>query len=357
MDRSLARLSWGIVLGSVVLLSLPIWPVGNGRAVAATVTAKDSIKVKQARQLYKEGLYEDAAKIFSGLSVEYPDKLAFTRNLGACYYHLRRPEPAISNLREYLDRGGDITKEDRGEVEGWISEMEKLRGQNAAAASAAPGVATMVVPAAAPDPAPAAAPAPMPTPMPPPPAASPASAPPFPGVFPAQPQSAPVYGYGQANQTAPAYSYGPTYPATPPPTEVTPPVAPPSITVPTAPAAVTTTDSSSPASTTSGRALQVAGLACGAAGLASIAAGIYFSSRVSSLSDKITNSDAPSASDYQAGKDAQTMQWVFYGMGALSLATGTILYYLGWQASAPGPTAIAPMVGSGIAGLSAKGAF
>jgi hypothetical protein len=51
------------------------------------------------------------------------------------------------------------------------------------------------------------------------------------------------------------------------------------------------------------------------------------------------------------------MQWVFYGVGALSLATGSILYYLGWQTSAPGPNAVAPMVGPGIAGLSATGAF
>jgi hypothetical protein len=329
--------------------------MGNGHALAATVTAKDSAKVKQARQVYKEGLYEDAAKIFSSLSVEYPDKLAFTRNLGACYYHLRRPEPAISNLREYLNRGGDITKDDRSEVEGWISEMEKLRDQKSAAASAAPGAATMVVPAGARATTPA--PAPVPSPMAPSSAASPAPAPPYPAAFPTQPQPAPVYGYAQANQAAPTYTYGPTNPAEAAPPAITLSVVSVSNTVPAAPAAAALTDFPAPASRTSGGAMQVAGLACGAAGLASIAGGIYFSARVSSLSDKITNSDAPSASDYQAGKDAQTMQWVFYGMGALSLATGTILYYLGWQASAPGSTAIAPMVGPGIAGLSAKGAF
>jgi hypothetical protein len=82
MDRSLARLSWGIVLA--VVLSLPIWPLSEGRALAAEVTAKDAAKAKQARQLYKEGQYEDAAKLFSVLSTEYPDKLAFTRNLGGC---------------------------------------------------------------------------------------------------------------------------------------------------------------------------------------------------------------------------------------------------------------------------------
>jgi Domain of unknown function (DUF4384) len=135
MVRSLAKLSWGIVLGSAALMSLPVWPMCAGRALAAVVMAKDSAKLKQAKQLYKEGQYEDAAKIFASLSIEYPDKLAFTRNLGACYYHLRRPEPAISNLSEYLKRGGNFTKEDRTEVEGWIAEMEKLRDQTASVPS------------------------------------------------------------------------------------------------------------------------------------------------------------------------------------------------------------------------------
>jgi tetratricopeptide (TPR) repeat protein len=92
----------GVVIGSALCLSMPLC---EGRALAAGLTAKDTARAKQARQLYKEGRYEDAAKLFSRLSSAYPDMLVLTRNLGACYYYLRRPEPALSNLREYLRRG------------------------------------------------------------------------------------------------------------------------------------------------------------------------------------------------------------------------------------------------------------
>jgi len=103
--------------------------------------------------------------------------------------------------------------------------------------------------------------------------------------------------------------------------------------------------------------MRIAGIACGAVGLASIGTAIYFYTRATSLSDTITTSDSPSASDYQSGKTAQTMQWVFYSVGAAALATGSVLYYLGWRAADSGQTAVAPMVGPGFAGLAAKGAF
>ena len=98
---------------------------------------------------------------------------------------------------------------------------------------------------------------------------------------------------------------------------------------------------------------------CGAAGVASIGTAVYFYTRATSLSDRISGSDAPTSSDYQAGKDAETMQWVFYGVGAAALATGAILYWLGSSSSASAPTAtvVAPIVGPGIAGLSAQGTF
>ena len=302
MDRPLARLFLGIAIGSALCLGFPI---REGCALAAALSAKDGAKAKQAQQFYKEGHYEDAAKIFTELSVDYPDKPAFTRNLGACYYYLHRPEPAISNLREYLDRGKNITEKDRTEVDGWIAEMEKLRDQTAAAANAAPAVVAAPVPVAAPATA----------------------------------------GAIDSNQPPVAMAPAPSLPPTP--------IAPVAASPAPAPAAETV----APAQTTAGQGMRFAGIACGAVGLASIGTAIYFYTRATSLSDKITSSDTPSASDYQSGKTAQTMQWVFYSVGTAALVTGSVLYYLGWRAAEPGQTAVAPMVGPGFAGLSAKGAF
>jgi hypothetical protein len=107
-----------------------------------------------------------------------------------------------------------------------------------------------------------------------------------------------------------------------------------------------------------GSGMRVAGIVCGALGLASIGTGVYFYTRAVSLSDKVSTSETPSPSDHKAGESAVTMQWIFHGAGAALVATGTVLYYLGWRdGESAKHTAIAPLVAPGIAGLSAQGVF
>lgn len=307
MDRPLIRLSTGIAIAAFSLLALPTWPTGHGHALAAGLGAKETARAKQARQLYKEGKYEDAAKIFSDLSAERPDVLVFTRNLGACYYYLRRPEPALSNLREYLQRASDIAADDRAEVERWIAEMERLRDQPSGTASA-----TAAAPAAATQ-----------SPFPAPPATSPTS---------------PVPATPLAAATTPEASM---------PASVAPPLVTPTAEVETV----------SPVAASSGAGLRIAGIACGALGLASLGTGIYFYTRATSLSDDLSSSSSPSASDFSSGKNAETLQWVFYSVGAGAIVTGSVLYYFGWQRGSAAATTVAPAVGPGFAGLSAQGAF
>jgi tetratricopeptide (TPR) repeat protein len=104
-------------------------------ALAAGLDRKGEAEAKEATRLFKQGLYEEAAPLYAKLSVDYPDMAVFERNLGACYYHLRRPEPALSNLQHYLGRKKAISAEDKATVEQWISEMERLREQDKAAAT------------------------------------------------------------------------------------------------------------------------------------------------------------------------------------------------------------------------------
>jgi hypothetical protein len=114
---------------SVVGADLPL--VGQA-ALAAGLDQKGEADAKEATRLFKQGRYEEAAPIYAKLSVDYPDMDVFERNLGACFYHLRKPEPALSNLRHYLGRKKNIGAEDKATVERWIDEMEKLRAQNEA---------------------------------------------------------------------------------------------------------------------------------------------------------------------------------------------------------------------------------
>jgi hypothetical protein len=159
---------------------------------------------------------------------------------------------------------------------------------------------------------------------------------------------------GQKPAPEPKAEAAPAVPATPipPPAAVLPqPPAPEQITV-TAPPAAT-------AATNSGRGLRIAGITCGALGVASVGTGVYFYTQAKSYSDKVSGQTVANPSDESAGKHAQTMQWVFYGVGAAAIATGTVLYLLGWPSADSGRTTagVAPMLGPGLAGISAQGAF
>ena len=107
-------------------------PLVGQAAVAAGLDKRGEADAKEATQLFKQGRYGEAAPIYAKLSVDYPDMEVFERNLGACFYHLRKPEPALSNLRHYVGRKKNIGAEDKATVERWIDEMEKLRAQNEA---------------------------------------------------------------------------------------------------------------------------------------------------------------------------------------------------------------------------------
>jgi thioredoxin-like negative regulator of GroEL len=64
-------------------------------ALAAGLDAKDKATLKEATRLYKQGQYEEAAKLLTELAVDHAEMTNLQRNLGACYYYMRRPEPAL----------------------------------------------------------------------------------------------------------------------------------------------------------------------------------------------------------------------------------------------------------------------
>lgn len=301
MVRSLARLSLEVVIGFALCLSVSLC---EGHALAAGLTAKDTARAKQAKQLYKEGQYQEAAKIFSSLSSDHPDMLVFTRNLGACYYYLRRPEPALSNLREYLRRAQDITPDDRSEVEGWMGEMDKLRGQ----ASAIPGP----VPVAA---APPVAPADR---------YQPAA-----GATPPSFASAP---FSQTSAT----------PSRPVAAESSQPT---SVAIP-----VEAMIAAPPPPAPSSHALA---WVAGGVGVAGLAAGGVFTALALSRFSATESQYNPSAES--AGKTYAALQWVGYGVGAAGIATAVVLFTLNGKPS--GPVGLAPILGQGFAGASVAGTY
>jgi tetratricopeptide (TPR) repeat protein len=305
--------------------------------LAAGLDANSKATLKEATRLYKQGQYEEAAKLLTELAVDHPEMTNLQRNLGACYYYMRRPEPALSNLRDYLaHKKNDITADDKQEVERWIDEMEKLRAQNAAVPVALPLAAERPrgpqphldgPPALQPSGA-AALPPPTPAPQPPISPSPGAPVPSPPALQPTEPKIVAPFQPGAQQQPSPL----------------------------TAQESVVSAGQQV-GGTTKGSGLRIAGIACGALGLASIGTAIYYYTRATSLSNKVTSMNPASSSDYQAGKDAETMQWVFYSVGAGVLATGAALYLLGYSQGTPAQVGLAPILGPRTAGLSARGGF
>jgi hypothetical protein len=110
-------------------------------AAAAGLDRKSEAEAKEATRLYKQGQYEEAASLFAKLTVDHPDMPIFERSLGACFYYLHRPEPALSNLRNYLQHRKDVPADDQAVVQGWIEEMEKLAAERNATATPVPAAA------------------------------------------------------------------------------------------------------------------------------------------------------------------------------------------------------------------------
>jgi tetratricopeptide (TPR) repeat protein len=107
------------------------------------------------------------------------------------------------------------------------------------------------------------------------------------------------------------------------------------------------------------RHLRLAALACGAVGLVSVGTGIYYWTRARSLSDSANEAAVYNRATYDDGKQAETMQWIFYGVGAAAVATGAglFLYSKRLLARRPATVSLAPMATPGAAGLAAVGVF
>ncbi len=105
--------------------------------------------------------------------------------------------------------------------------------------------------------------------------------------------------------------------------------------------------------------LDVAAVVCGGVGLASIGTGLYYWSQARSYGDSANRTVIFHQSTYDDGKHAETMQWIFYGVGAAALATGAGLYAYGrrFVAAKPATVSLTPTAAPGMAGLSAVGTF
>jgi hypothetical protein len=108
------------------------------------------------------------------------------------------------------------------------------------------------------------------------------------------------------------------------------------------------------------RGLRIGGIVCGAAGLVLIGTGVIFYAQATSLSDSVAKAKTFNPSDYDSGKQAETLQWVAYGLGGAALGTGLVLYLLGRPSSGAGNQArlsLAPVLLPDGGGIATGGTF
>ena len=112
---------------------------------ASSAMAEDDPREVEGRASFARGDYDAALEVFSRLFAEKSDPV-FLRNIGRCYQMLRRPDRAIGAFREYLRRDRNLTAEERGEVEGFIREMEQLKAELARTQGPGPAVPSPATP-------------------------------------------------------------------------------------------------------------------------------------------------------------------------------------------------------------------
>jgi tetratricopeptide (TPR) repeat protein len=285
------------LIGCSLLLAAP------PPALAASDPAAGRAAFDEGQRQFLAGDYRAALAAFEK-GYLLTDDAAFTLNIAQCHRYLGETKEALLMYRIYLkatpERGN---REARAVATKAIRELEA----EVAAAPAAPPGAVKPLADAAPAPVPAAASPPAPAPR------------PTRGGMPVFEPSAELETQHQAA-------------------------------LPSArPSQVATT----------ARRLRQAGIACGAVGVVALGVGVYYWTRATSLSDSANNAAVYNPSDYDSGKSAETMQWVFYGVGAAAVAAGAGLYAYGrWYARAQQPSvALAPVIGPGAVGLAAQGAF
>ena len=100
-----------------------------------------------------------------------------------------------------------------------------------------------------------------------------------------------------------------------------------------------------------GRGLRVAGIVTAAVGAAALAAGVALNFKANGMIDDLQN--RYDSGSYSSSKHYRTMSQIGYGAGAVCLAGGALLYYLGVR----GGVAVAPAVARGTAGVTLTGGF
>jgi hypothetical protein len=110
-----------------------------------------------------------------------------------------------------------------------------------------------------------------------------------------------------------------------------------------------------------GRTLRIAGLTSVSLGLAALGGATYFGLRTTAYEKRAENLQAGTNPDtnmldqiHKAGKRAELLEWVLLGVGATTVSTGALLYFLGLRTE---PAARAALMVTPVPGNGARAVF
>jgi hypothetical protein len=116
---------------------------------------------------------------------------------------------------------------------------------------------------------------------------------------------------------------------------------------------VTSKPAPAPSDGSQGKGLRVAGIVFAVVGVAAVATGVGLALKANGISTK------PPYSQSQENERAslKTWGWVSYGVGAGAIATGAILYVIGWPRDQSARVALLPVVAPDGASILLNGSF
>jgi hypothetical protein len=287
-------------------------------ADSATEQARQHYEI--GTQQYDLGHWDDAIREFEKAYELRPDP-SFLYNLAQAYRRKGDAKRALDLYKNYLAKVPKAPQ--RPEIEERINSLQKLIEEAALAKPARPAVEPTVT-----SPGPPASPAVEPAP-------AEASATSSPQVSP-EPEAV-----AAASPVVPPAESSQAVPAVPATTTVSAPFVP------------------KPRPAPRGHGLRTAGIVCGAVGAGLFVVGAVFGVEALSLSHKVASASQFNPKDDSAGLTFQKVEWASYLGGALVMAVGGVLYYLGVRAAyeTPSSLSLSPVLGPGTAGISAMGAF
>jgi hypothetical protein len=297
----------------VVVLLCSLGVAFWARPAAAGDAEQARAAFSEGQKLFLGGDYRGAMTWFKKGYLQTQDP-AFLLNLAQCHRSLRESQEALMMFRLYLSSSPEgVDPQSRAAAAKAIKELES-ETKNAPPASNV-GPASTAAASVAMD---------------------------------ARPGSLPTPASGRRLKTAPA-----SFPVLDPTPELDAAKPTESVTGDSVTAAPAINDGSSR------RRYRLAAVLSGAVGLASVGTGVYYWTRARSLSDSANQSAIYDQATYDDGKHAETMQWIFFGVGTAAVATaaGLFVYSQWFLVPKQATLSLAPMLAPSTAGLAAVGIF